>query len=269
MGFISFVKKRVYLKHFLISVIITFILIFIVFQSFKYYTHHGEEFVVPDYVGMKYTQIKDLPSKDFMIKIIDSIYDPKREPGMVFSQEPLPGSKVKRNRMIYLTVIAVLPERVKMPDLTDLSLRQASATLETYGLNVGELSYKPDIAKNAVLEQLYRGRQVIAGTLLNKGSEIDLVLGSGLGNGKIPIPFLIGLKQSQAKRLLGKNALNVGTEIFEDERDTTHARIYRQNPVYSNSTYVNQGDVIDVWYRSDEEFDFDLYIKKYKSDSLK
>jgi beta-lactam-binding protein with PASTA domain len=94
-------------------------------------------------------------------------------------------------------------------------------------------------------------------------------LGSGLGNGKIPIPFLIGLKQSQAKRLLGKNALNVGTEIFEDERDTTHARIYRQNPVYSNSTYVNQGDVIDVWYRSDEEFDFDLYIKKYKSDSLK
>lgn len=269
MNFVSFIKSKIFLKHFLISVIITLVIIFVVFQLFRVYTHHGEEFTVPDYIGMKYTQLKDIKNTNFSIEIVDSVYDPSKEPGMVIIQEPIPGSKVKRNRMIYLTVVAVLPEQVKVPDLTDLSLRQAQATLETYGLKVGTLTYEPDIAKNAVLKQLYNGRTIPAGSMLKKGSTIGLVLGSGMGNGKIPMPFLIGLKQSEAKRILTKYSLTIGTEIFEDGRDTTHARVYRQNPAFSHEIYLNPGDIVDVWYRSDEEIDFDEYIEKYKNDSVK
>ena len=58
--------------------------------------------------------------------------------GSVIIQDPVAGSHVKRYRKIYLTTVTVLPEKVLMPDLIDLSLRQATATLETYGLKLDQ-----------------------------------------------------------------------------------------------------------------------------------
>ena len=113
--------------------------------------------------------------------MIDSIYDSEKVPGTVLDQDPAPNSNVKENRMIYLTINATQPPDVKMPDLVDVSFRQAEAMLQSFGLITGEITYKADLAKNAVLEQRYRNKIIKPGTMLPKGSEIDLVLGDGLG----------------------------------------------------------------------------------------
>jgi len=269
MNLFQFIKSKIFLKNFLISIGVTLLLIIILSLSFRFYTHHGEEFTVPNYIGKLVTDISDVSAEGNLgSKVIDSIYDPAREAGMIVNQEPLPGTKVKRNRIVYLTIIAKIPEMVKMPDLIDLSLRQATAMLESYGLVQGNLSYSPDIAKNAVLKQIFQGSAIKPATLIRRGSKIDLVLGSGAANGRIQVPFLIGKKQSEALKILAGLQLTIGTEIFDDGKDTIHSRIYKQEPNYVINSFLNPGEKVNVWYRSDKKFDFNQYIKDFVVDTL-
>jgi len=269
MNLFQFINSKIFLKNFLISVGITLLLILILSISSRYYTHHGEEFTVPDYIGKLVTDLPRISDEGNMKnKIVDSIYDPTREAGTIINQDPLPGSKVKRDRIIYLTVIAKVPEQVKMPDLIDLSLRQATAMLQSYGLQAGKLTFSPDIAKNAVLKQLFQGASIKPGTIIHKGSRIDLVLGSGSADGQIQVPFLIGKKQSEALRILAGLHLAIGTETFDGSKDTIHSRIYKQEPNYLINSFLNPGEKVNVWYRSDKTFDFDQYIKDFKIDTL-
>ena len=126
--------------------------------------------------------------------------------------------------------------------------------LETYGLKLGSLTYVPDIAHNAVLRQKYKGKEIKTGTLIEKGSKIDLVIGKGDESINTSIPDLYGKKQSQVMDLLRAASLNIGNEIFLDGNDTVHARVYKQKPDAHNS--VQFGGTIDLWYRSDKKFDF-------------
>ncbi|MCF8297560.1 MAG: PASTA domain-containing protein [Saprospiraceae bacterium] len=229
-------------------------------------TNHGEAIILPDYSGLLIDEIKS--DNDFEFFIIDSIHDPMREKASIVAQDPLPESKVKKGRKIYLTVVAVLPEQVSMPNLVDLTLRQAKSILETYGLTVSSLKYVPDIAKNAVLEQQYKGKKIEPGTLIEKGSKIGLVLGEGLNSERISVPLLIGKKQSEAISILHASSLNVGSEIFEDGNDTSKVRVYKQSPRASNLSIIKLGQSVNLWYRSEKNFNFDDYLKNYKRDSI-
>jgi beta-lactam-binding protein with PASTA domain len=120
-----------------------------------------------------------LEDSDLRGKISDSIYLAKAKPGTVVSQLPEANSLVKENRTVYYVINAVKPEMVKMPDVVGVTLRQATSILETQGLKVGKLLYIPDIAKDNVLRQTYKGKEIRKGTKIVRGSEIDLHLGSG------------------------------------------------------------------------------------------
>jgi eukaryotic-like serine/threonine-protein kinase len=270
MNFVQFVATKTFLKHFSISILIVLLLSWAVLASLGFYTRHGESATVPSYYGMTTSQIAKLESsKDFDLVIIDSVYDASKPKGSVISQEPLPRSHVKANRKIYLTLVASMPEQIGMPDLVDLSLRQATAILQTYGLKLGGVSQVPDIANNAVLRQLYHGRTIEKGKLLTKGSTIDLVVGSGLGGDKVQIPFLIGKTRQEAILELRRFSLNIGTETFDHDTDSLNSRVYEQEPHYAIGRYLNLGNKVNLIYRSSADFDFDSYIQSYKVDTLR
>jgi len=42
----------------------------------------------------------------------------------------------------------LIPEKVAMPDLVDLTFRQAGAKLESFGLKVGHITYEPNMGIN-------------------------------------------------------------------------------------------------------------------------
>jgi beta-lactam-binding protein with PASTA domain len=233
----------------------TIVLLWLSLRFLDIYTHHGQSIVVPDFKGLHQNELDEY-AKDNNLKyvIIDSIFDFSLEKGAVVMQDPAAGTKVKRNRKVYLTVVAQKPEQVPVPDLVDLTLRQATAMLESYGLKVGKLQYVPDIAKNAVLKQKYEGHIIEEGARIDKGSKIDLVLGQGTKNEKTEVPEIIGMKQSAAIRLLKANSLNVGTEVFEDGPDTSVSRIFRLEPV--ERTVVTMGTAINLWYHSVKKYHF-------------
>ena len=229
------------------------LIIFGIGQLLKGITDHGESVSVPDFKGLKTSEIENfIKDKPFRFVITDSIFDPKKPKGTVVEQTPAAGFNVKANRTIYLTVNATQPAKVKMPNLIDASLRQAVSLLETYGLKVGNLDYKPDFAKNAVLEQFYAGKKIQPGSSVVRGSSIDLILGMGISDEKVGIPMLLGLTRNEALNVINLASLTVGAEIFDkDVKDSTQARVYRQTPVYSSSSLINMGSPVNIFYTQD------------------
>jgi len=262
-------NKKLYIHLSIIIVLGIIILISVIF-SLDSFTRHGEMVSVPDFRGYYYDELEDQAEfNKFRFVIIDSIYDATKEKGSIASQDPSPESLVKENRTIYLSVIAMNPEMVKMPNLIDLSKRNAISILETYGIKVSKLGFVENIAKDAVIEQKYRGEDIEPGTEIIKGSGIELVLGLGAQKALIEVPLLIGLTRSQAIHELHLASLNLGEEHFEDGDDTTTVRIYRQVPNFSNEATVKMGQDIELYYKSDENFDFEQYLKTIKASDKK
>jgi eukaryotic-like serine/threonine-protein kinase len=264
----SFLKEKSFIFNLLIIMGIIFVLIWLTIFSINNFTRHGQAISVPDLSGLYFSELDENDEyENFKFLIVDSIYDPDKEKGTIISQDPAPKSLVKEDRMIYLTVVAVNPKMIEMPELKDLSLRSASSLLQTYNLKIGKLTYEPDYASNAVLRQLYKGSPIEPGKMIKAGSTIDLVLGLGEEQELIPVPMIIGLTRSQAIAALHSYSLNIGSESFEPGDDTSKVRIYRQSPNFTNQSVSRFGSSVDVWYKSDKNFDFDTYLKSIKMDS--
>ena len=268
MKFFNFLIQKKFYLHVLIAFVVSILLLWFVIFLLNSYTHHGEAISVPDYSGLRMSEIDSLPNEhSFNFIITDSIYDSKRLPGTIVMQNPLSYSKVKRKRKIYFTIIAKMPEMVKMPNLVDLSLRQALVTLDANGLNVDNLHYTPDFAENAVLAQIYNGDTISPDSLIQKGAKIDLILGKGYDPRKIKLPFLIGMSQKDVRRYLHRSSLNIGQEIILNRSEAGMYRVYKQQPSWNNDTSLNYGDFISLWYLSDINFNFDKYVDSLLKDT--
>ncbi|MBC8321774.1 MAG: PASTA domain-containing protein [Bacteroidetes bacterium] len=244
-------------------------LFWVVLKSMDIFTQHGDVYIVPDFYGQT---LEQLHAKGydayFEFEIIDSVYFKMREKGTVVLQNPLPGSKVKQGRHVYLTIVAQSPEKVLMPNLKNLSLRQALVTLESAGLLVGRLEYIEYFARNAVIDQLIGEEPVETDTELLQGTSINLVLGKGDYTVMVPMPFLIALKQSEVKQKLHYNSLNVGREYYLDDDDTAHARVYKTDPEALSEDMLYLGQPVNIWYRSDELIDFKEYLLQFEPDTI-
>jgi eukaryotic-like serine/threonine-protein kinase len=255
MGFFRFFFSKTFLFNLLLAIVILGAGAWSVLSFLDSYTLHGETVTVPDLKGYEVQEVENLLSeRGLRYVVIDSIYDVKSKPGVVIEQEPKPNFQVKYNRMLYITINASSPPKVKMPELVDLSLRQAMATLESAGLRVGNIRYIPDIAQNAVLAQEFKGKEINPGTMVVKGSSIDLVLGQGLSNDMVSIPNLRNMTIAEALSALYNSSLNIGS-IVKDEtiKDSTQARVFRQKPQFSFDGVINVGASIDIFITQSPE----------------
>lgn len=256
MNFLKFLFSKVFLKNLLIASIIGIVLIAGTFIWLKIYTRHNQTITVPDLSGLTEEEVGIITdSKSLRYEIVDSIFDKNLPRGTIAKQNPVPGSKVKENRRLYLTMNAVNPEKVTMPAVTGVSLRQARAILETYGLNLGKISYKPDIAVNVVLEQNYKDTTAQPGIIIVKGAEIDLVLGKGLSNETTAVPNLTGFSLFLAKEFLADRYLNIGAVIYdnsiETEEDSASAFVWKQRPEFEDENRLQLGENVDIWLSVD------------------
>ena len=180
MDFLRFLFSWKFLKHFLIMIGITAVLIWIVLQSLSWYTKHNEFIIVPDFRTLYVNDVIGNPDyRDYNFMVSDSVFDPEKQPGTILFQDPMAGSRVKRNRMVYFSIVSFVPEKTVVPDLRDLTLRQAQTMLESAGLKLGKLLYIRSFDEDAVQQQLFCGKPIPPGTKIDKGSKIDLTVGMG------------------------------------------------------------------------------------------
>jgi beta-lactam-binding protein with PASTA domain len=242
--------NKVLLYNLLIAIGVVVVLLLIVQTGLKKYTRWGESITVPDLRGSSFEQVKEiLGSRNLEYQIMDSVYDMNKPPMSIVDQNPKPNSKVKEGRTIYITVNATKAPTTEIPDLIGRSsLKYAKMQLESYGLKVGELIYKPDPHLNAVIGLMVNGRDVTKKTRVPRGTVIDIVLGNGLGNSRISVPYLIGLHLDEAIFKMRGYSLNTGAVIVDaGVTDSLNAIIYKQVPEYGEGNTIRIGESIDLF----------------------
>ena len=255
MGRFHFLKEKKFYINLLIILLLCGVLLWITFRLLDRYTRHDKVFTMPDFVGQDYRQVKHDYSKEFNFILIDSVYPKGQQPGSIYQQDPLPGSKIKKGRNVYAIIVAVTPEKTVMPNLKGISLREAIGRLESSGLDVDYLDYVSYSYKNNVIDQYYQGQPIEEGTELVKGSKIMLRVGIGDDKAKVKVPNLIGKHADEVKRILNLAGLNIGSEEWDDRDSLQYMCVMRMSPGPSSGT-VNAGTYIDVWYHSNRTMDF-------------
>ncbi|MBQ9339256.1 MAG: PASTA domain-containing protein [Paludibacteraceae bacterium] len=212
------------------------------------YTRHGEEVVVPDIEGTFIEEATVLVSQQGLhVEVIDSTYSRKVPLGTVVDQSPKSGSHAKHGRPVYVIVNARTVRTIPVPDLRDMSYRQAEATLRSIGFGVAEIEYEPSVYKDLVLDVKNGDLSVESGTRLPEGTVLTLVVGFGQGTEQVKIPDLIGKNKSDARASLLASRLILGSVEYDEERTAENDSlffVFAQSPMAGEE--ILEGSRIDI-----------------------
>jgi hypothetical protein len=252
---LKYILSKVFLINILIIIVVVAASLWGILKYLDGYTLNSETISVPALEGLTITEVEEiLNEKKLRYQILDSIYAEGNEKGIVLEQQPSIDELVKENRTVYITMSKIIPPKMGMPDVVDMSLRIAAAKIESYGLRVGKLSYFPSECVNCVLEAKINNKTVTHNQEIEKGAVIDLVLGSGTSSEKVFAPYLIGLSKEEALQKIQASFLNIGAEIYTDctsKKDSISAKVFKQTPQRSENITVNMGSPVDLWFTCD------------------
>lgn len=183
-NFINFLRSKTFLIQLGLALVVTIVLVFLVLGWLKNTTNHGEFVKVPDFSKMSVMDMRKVAEdNDLRYEVLDSAnYNPDYPRFSIIEQEPKAGDKVKENRMIYLTVNPSGYKKVTVPNIIQVTQRNAASMLKAVGLDVERVSYRDELGKDMVYFLKYKGKALKPGDKLPKTSKIELVC----GNGNIP-----------------------------------------------------------------------------------
>ena len=240
------------LKNLLIAIAVFIGLVWFTLIMIDFYTNHGDTHKVPGVKGVNVEQAMDMLSRlDLKAVVIDSVYVKDKKLGTVIEQNPVEGSVVKPGRPIYLVVNSRSVRLIALPSVTDISIRQAEATLMSIGIKVSSIQYAPSEYKDLVLEVKYRGQSIIQGAKIPEGSSVVLVAGNGYGASATAVPSVLGMNLSAAADIITASSFMIGGVIYDVEPngDEDAYLIYDQRPAAGDS--VSSGSTINLWLSKD------------------
>lgn len=262
-------KKWPWLPHVLAMIGVSLVILVIVFSIIKLYARQGQEYELPDVVGMNIAELEADNPIELDVVVMDSIFRPGQEGGRILTQDPKAGTMVKKGRKLYITMTAYSPEDAVLPELAGLTVRQAVSELANVGLETGELKFVEDRYKNSVIDQSCKGKTVYAGQQIPRGSVIDLTVGLGDSTGRSVVPFVIGKTSDKARRDILSASLNVGKEHFNGVKHKETAVVYKQEPDYNGVNKYDYGTKVELWYIDEDKTDVQKMVHDFKIDSSK
>lgn len=218
------------------------------------YTQHGVEVEVNDVRGMVLAEAEPLLSAEgLVLVVIDSTYSDQVPFGTIVEQDPKPFSHAKHGRAVYVTINATTKRQVTMPNLQDMSYRQAETTLRSMGIEVDTIyEYEPSAFRDLVLDVKRDGESVQPGDKLPVGTRVRLVVGFGRGSEEVEVPSVIGLTMQDARALLLSHRLTVGAISYDEpEEEGVIQYVYRQIP--SEGSKLIEGETVALKLSADKE----------------
>jgi beta-lactam-binding protein with PASTA domain len=169
------------LFHLSAVVLLFLVLAVVVLQLLNVYTKHNEAVIVPDVKGL---QIEEAAvffrNSDLRYQIVDSVYSREVSPGAIVETLPTVGSKVKNKRIISVTLNAKGVQRAEIPDVADLSYRQAYALIQAQGFTYIETKYVPGRYRDLALKVESNGRTLKPGELIPISAILVLNVSDGI-----------------------------------------------------------------------------------------
>lgn len=238
----------------LLAVILSAGLLFGLIAWLKHYTQHGIEVEVTDVRGMLVSDAEPLlASQKLQMVVIDSTYSNKVPLGTIVDQDPIPHSHAKHGRTVYVTINASTKRQITMPNLQDISYRQAETTLRSMGLVVDSVyEYQPSAFRDLVLNIKSNGESILPGTKIAVGTKVKLVVGYGRGEAKVEVPIVTGMTLQDARSLLLHHRLTIGSIKYDEpQKEGMVMYIYRQIPAAGEQ--LVEGETVSIYLSADIE----------------
>ncbi|HOA40265.1 MAG TPA: Stk1 family PASTA domain-containing Ser/Thr kinase [Halanaerobiales bacterium] len=212
--------------------------------SFIFYRQYMDVPVVevPDLLGKDLADArKDAAQVGLHLELQnEGIHHPEIPENHIISQYPLGGERVRQTRKIMVT-ISLGPAVLTVPDLTNLSLREARILLENQKLTVGDIEeiYSDEFARGTVISQYpAAGEEILLET------EIDLLVSKGPEPNMVPVPNLIGLSLEEAiEKLEGLN-FKIGNISEKMTRRFLSNQVAEM--AYEAGTAIPEGSEVDL-----------------------
>jgi serine/threonine-protein kinase len=175
-------------------------------------TRHGEEFPLPDVTGMSITDARTaFAGVGIGIEIAGEEPTPDLPEGTVLAQTPSSGSMVKKGRRVKL-IISAGQEMVSVPAMVGFSQRQAELRLREAGLKTGTFNWAVDDSMQFANVLVYSVPS--EGSLVPKGTRINLFFSRGAQANVVFVPQLLGLNLDDAQYVADSVGLNISKIDF-------------------------------------------------------
>lgn len=196
------------------------------------YTNYNEGITVPDVTKISLTEAEDLlTSRGLRYEVLDRRANSAYPADYIIDQSPSARVLVKPNRKIYLTVNTAETPMTEVPDVVNMSFRNAEIQLRNHGLTVGTISYESSRFRNTIMRQ-----SVAHGDTVARGTIVNLVVSDGLGTRTVSVPEVVGLNYSEAQRLILGAGLRVGEVRFQPSREVTPNTVLSVRPAAEELT---------------------------------
>jgi len=246
------------LFKYLIVFLIAFVLLLLIVQiGLRLYTHHGQKIEMPDFVNTQISDASEVAQKNkFEIVVTDSIFIVGKKGGLILDQNPKPGSFVKQNRKIYVTITKYETETIKLGSLPVLygnSFEQKKNELKYRDIDLEIRDYQYDPAEpNHILAVYYEGELIVSKdvikkeAVIKKGGVLQCIL-SRRDGGDVTIPNLVCMELEEAKFILESSKLKLGSVVVRGDIDDGEPQyILNQSPPYDGITNIKMGESITV-----------------------
>ena len=239
----------------LLAIVVVVIILVSLIAYLKSYTQHGVEVEVSNVRGLAKEDAEAvLDQQGLRLVVIDSTYSEKVPFGTIVEQDPMPDSHAKLGRAVYVTVNASGKRQIPMPNLQDMSYRQAETTLRGLGLLVDTIyDYEPSAFRDLILDVKAHGQSVQPGEKIAVGTKVRLVVGFGRGTEEVEVPSVIGMSPVDARRVLLSHRLTVGAVTRDEavEEDGTPLFVYQQIPAAGDK--LIEGETVALKLTMDPE----------------
>jgi len=153
------IYKNIIFRNLVLAILLMVVLVLGISWWLKIYTHHGDSVEVPNVKAMRLDVAKPLfETNELSYQVIDSTYNKTVSPGTIIETIPPVGSKVKRGRTIFIRLNSYTAGMISIPDVRDVSQRQATAMLKALGFEKINTRWVEGQFRDLVIGLEYQGR---------------------------------------------------------------------------------------------------------------
>ncbi|MHC3473380.1 Stk1 family PASTA domain-containing Ser/Thr kinase [Streptomyces sp. 7R007] len=203
-----------------------------------WYINSGQFTKVPPVLAKTQTQAtQQLQKAGLDLGSVRHAYSDTVPRGAVISSDPAPGTRIRDNASVSLTV-SDGPETVRVPDVTGDGLAQARTRLKQQGLEPGMVTreFSDDVPKGSVIST-----DPAAGTKRHAGSAIALTVSKG---SPVDVPDVTGEDLADARADLEEQGLTVKVAAQRVNSEYDAGQVAAQTPAADSQ--AAEGDTVTL-----------------------
>jgi serine/threonine-protein kinase len=180
---------------------------------------------VPNLIGLELSKAEEVLTKQKLrLEIREWRWSSEVPSRYILAQEPTKGFCLRRGRKVKV-VVSRGAKLIKMPNLCKMKLSEAKNHLQKNGLLLGKLSWIfSDEAKNTIITHT-----PLPGSLVQKGSKVNLLVSKGEREQEIVMPNLIGREIREVERVLKKLGIILSEVSYQENQRLPQGVVLEQS----------------------------------------